>query len=138
MEVFAREFEQVSNAELKAAVVAKFGSVLYFCRLSGYNAKELYQSLRYRSAKSSAYLAEVFATAREQAKPEQLVGYHFTEALRKAIAGKLLRYTSVVAFCEQYPQFSNVFISRITGSRYCQRITPKIRALMEVLEVENQ
>lgn len=140
--ILQREFATVSNGELKEGIVAKFGNLAQFCRLSGRKLPELCQNLRYRTTASSAYLEAAFKDAGRLALTD-VVGYHLTPEVRKSISGKLMAYSNILAFCDAHkgedgkPIFSNVFVSRVINGNIL-KITPKIKELMNVLKVEIQ
>lgn len=132
-----KEFSQVSNTEIKAGLMGKFGSLSHFCRLSipARSLPKLNQYLRYRTPLSTPYLEQVWRDAKRLGNVE-VEGYHLTEGVRKNISANIARdYTSIRAFCQAYPEFSNVFVSRVTNG-HTGKITPKIRELAAALNVE--
>ncbi len=131
-----KEFSQVSNDEIKAGLMGRFGSLSHFCRLSTPARKlpELNQNLRYRTERSTPYLERVWKDAKRLANVK-VEGYHLTEEARKSLSTKLSGFGSIRAFCEAHSEFSNVFVSRTINGR-TGKITPKIRKLATALKVE--
>lgn len=131
--LLSRSIEELTNAELKEAITAKFGNLSHFCRLTERGIKELHDNLRYRTEKSTAYLAAALSDAKRLANVP-VDGYHLTEEARKKLSNKLLAYASIRAFCEKHKDFSNVFVSRVIHG-HTDKVTPKVRALAKTLSV---
>ena len=126
-------FAEVEANELKAAVVAKFGSLAQFCRITGRNLQKANDALRYSSAASKAYLEALFADAKKYCN-QPAKNYHLTEFQRKNIRAALGRST-VVEFCQANPSFTPVYVSRITGGR-TKKITKMVKELADALKVD--
>lgn len=135
-ETLSLPFAEVEVSALKAAIVDKFDSVANFCRITKRDLQEVNVALRKKTVGNTELLESVFNNACS-INHKSAAGYHFTESHKKQIKNALHGFGTITAFCQQYPQFSNDFISRITN-RGLSRITKKVKALALILSVDLQ
>ncbi len=129
-----RPFEAVTVADIKTAIVGKFGSLSQFCRITGRDVYEMNVRLRCTTAKSLEYQQAAFADAKRLCN-QPIKGYQLTPIDREKLKAALGRFETITAFCEQNTGYSSVFISRVTHGA-TQKITPKVKALAKDLGVE--
>ena len=137
--ILKKEFSEVTKRDISAAIIDKFGSVAYFSRLTKRNVAEMHVKLRERKfslekSNTPAFLESVWEDVKRLACVE-IEGYHLTEQQRNELKSKLAAYSSVIAFSEKHPQFTTVFVSRITNG-YTEKITKKVREFATVLGVK--
>lgn len=129
----AKPLMAITNAQLKEAVVAKFGSLSHFCRLSGRDLAECDSRLRRRSQASNEYLVAMLADAKRLANTKA-EGYHLTDEARKSLSAKLATFPSIREFCRTHKGFSNVFVSRVING-HTEKATKKVKQLANTLSV---
>jgi hypothetical protein len=117
--------------ELKQTIIAKYGSMTRFCRLTGLQSSDMYTRINHANV-SREYLEEVFQLVQDTEateKPDTEITDEQRREMRSLIYQK---YHNITAFCEAHPQFTQSWISILLNGKI-KRKTRKVKKLISLL-----
>jgi len=121
--------------KLRSDIIKKFESVIYFCKVAGYDHRNFYTFLNSNSVNEEMYQEARHKLNKIAVKHiEGQINQEDRDAIRICIA-KINKYKpgSFTNFKKMHPRFDSNYLSNVTKGRL-KNETPKYRALIKILK----
>lgn len=126
-----KPFDELSKQELKEGIQQKFGNLVRFCKIAGYQIHEISNMFR---AENPVKLREVYDKAVKM-ENRVLPGELSNDSRLKIRTAIFEKYRYIREFCKNNTGFGNVWVSNVINGNI-NRVTPKVKKMAEILKVE--